>query len=394
MKFLEIKSMLHYYFPNIPVSKNLQKRIVYKNLLKKFTLTLDSMDIIKQDFKKGIVKLRTTDQDDLWYLSHLIDSGDFVRGTTTRKIKIGENENAKVVKKKITLTIEAEKIEYIPDNKVVRVNGKITEGPDDFPKGSYQNISLEISSEFSIQKVNWLKYQKDKLSEACKKKYNYLICLFDREEAMFALSKKFGFEILVRIKSDMQKKGDPTTNKSTNYYNEIIKAIETYQARNNTEKVILASPAFYREDLLKLIKDQDLKKRIVSVICSSVGEPALQELMRRPELKEVLRESRNRVENLLVEELLSQIGQDGNYSYGKKEVLNTIQAGAVSKLLLTDKFIKKEREEGNYADLDSNLKNVDNLNGEVHILSSENEAGKRVDGLGGIAAILRYKMNL
>lgn len=351
------------------------------------------MDIIKQDFKKGIVKLRITDQDDLWYLSHLIDIGDFVRGTTTRKIKIGDNDNAKVVKKKVTLTIETEKVEYIPDNQILRINGKITDGPEDFPKGSYQNISLEVGSEFTIQKVSWLKYQKDKLTEACKKKYNYLICLFDREEAMFALSKKFGFEILVRIKSDMQKKGDPTTSKSTNYYNEIIKAIETYQARNNTEKVILASPAFYREDLVKLIKDEDLKKRIVSVICSSVSEPALQELMRRPELKEVLKESRNRIENLLVEELLSEIGRDGNYSYGKKEVIGSIQAGAVSKLLLTDKFIKKEREIGNYVELDSELKTVDNLNGEVHILSSENDAGKKVDGLGGIAAVLRYKMN-
>ena len=351
------------------------------------------MDIIKQDFKKGIVKLRITDQDDLWYLSHLIDPGDFIRGTTTRKIKIGEDDNARVVKKKVTLTIEAEKIEYIPENQIVRINGKITEGPEEFPKGSYQNISLEISSEFSIQKVNWLKYQKDKLSEACKKKYNYLICLFDREEAMFALSKKFGFEILVRIKSDMQKKGDPTTNKATNYYNEIIKAIETYQARNNTEKVILASPAFYREDLLNQIKEQDLKKKIVSVVCNSVGEPALQELMRRQDLKEVLKESRNRIENLLVEELLSEIGKEGNYSYGKKEVIDSIEAGAVSKLLLTDKFIKKERELENYAELDSKLKTVDNLNGEVHILSSENDAGKKVDGLGGIAALLRYKIN-
>ena len=36
------------------------------------------MDIIHSDFKKGIVKLKVTDADDLWYLSHLIDAGDFV----------------------------------------------------------------------------------------------------------------------------------------------------------------------------------------------------------------------------------------------------------------------------------------------------------------------------
>jgi stalled ribosome rescue protein Dom34 len=31
--------------------------------------------------------------------------------------------------------------------------------------------------------------------------------------------------------------------------------------------------------------------------------------------------------------------------------------------------------------------------GEIHIISSEFDAGKKLDGLGGIGAILRYKMN-
>ncbi|MEK6900965.1 MAG: mRNA surveillance protein Pelota, partial [Nanoarchaeota archaeon] len=65
------------------------------------------MDLIRTDFKKGTVILRVTDLDDLWYLSHIIERGDVLTAKTTRKIKLGEGENAKVVKKTLTLTIEA-----------------------------------------------------------------------------------------------------------------------------------------------------------------------------------------------------------------------------------------------------------------------------------------------
>ena len=81
------------------------------------------MQLITSDFKKGFVKLKINDQDDLWYLSHLIDQGDLVRGKTTRKIKIGEGENAKSVKKTLTLSIEAETIELTENS--VRINGKV-----------------------------------------------------------------------------------------------------------------------------------------------------------------------------------------------------------------------------------------------------------------------------
>ena len=49
-------------------------------------------------------------------------------------------------------------------------------------------------------------------------------------------------------------------------------------------------------------------------------------------------------------------------------------------------------EEGKFEELDTLMKTVDGMQGEVHIISSEPESGKTIDGLGGIAAILRYKM--
>ena len=121
------------------------------------------MQIINSNFKKGQVKLKINDPEDLWYLSHLIDLGDLVTGKATRKIKIGESENAAAVKKIMTLQIEAETVELTPEGDVLRVNGKIVQEHEEAPKGSYQALALEKNSEFLLEKPQWLEYQKQKL---------------------------------------------------------------------------------------------------------------------------------------------------------------------------------------------------------------------------------------
>lgn len=346
------------------------------------------MQLITSDFKKGLVKLKVNDKDDLWYLSHLIDQGDIIKGKTTRKIKIGEGENAKSVKKTLTLSIKAEKVELTETS--LHINGKVTEGTEEVPKDSYQSITLEEASEFSIEKPQWLSYQKQKLQEACEKKYDYLLCLFDREEVLFALTKKFGYEILTTLKGEVQKKAKAVEIKK-DFQEEIIKTLEAYAQRYNPSAIILASPAFYKEDLFKKIPASNLKKKIVLATCSDISERSLDEVMRRPELAETLKHSRARQEQILVEELLKEINKNDKAAYGWKEVQEAVNSGSVLKLLLTDDFIKKKRITGNFVEVDQAMKTVDSLQGEIHIISAESDSGKKLNGLGGIAAILRYK---
>ena len=346
------------------------------------------MQLITSDFKKGSVKIKVTDQDDFWYLSHLIDQGDIIRGKTTRKIKIGDSENAKSVKKTYTLSIQAETVELTENS--VRVNGKVTEEMEDVPKGSYQSITLEEGSEFILEKEQWLSYQKQKLQEACEKKFDYLLCLFDREEVLFALTKKFGYEILTTLKGEVQRKAKAVEIKK-DFQEEIIKTLASYYERYQPSAVILASPAFYKEDLYQKIPPSRLKKKIVLATCSDISERSLDEVMRRPELAETLKHSRARQEQILVEELLKEINKNDKAAYGWSEVEEAANHGSVLKLLLTDNFIHKKRLSGEFVEVEQCMKAVDSLQGEIHIISSDSDAGKRLNGLGGIAAILRYK---
>ena len=351
------------------------------------------MKLIHQNLRKGEVKLKPESQDDLWYLSSLIDPGDLVKARTIRKVKLGEGKdvNVKIIKKPVTLKIQVEKLELNPE--ALRISGIVSEGYDDIPSGSHHTISAEMNDEILVIKEAWLKFQLDKVKEACSEKSaNILIVVMDREEALIALTKRSGFEVLVELKGEVQKKEEKASHRE-GFYSDIIKKVQEYVERYFVDNIILASPAFFKEDLVKHITDPGLRKRIVLAACSSVDNNAVNEVLKRPEVKQVLSQQRESKELVLVEGLLKEIKTEGKAAYGFKEVREASDAGAIQVLLVTDLYITKMRDEGKFEELDSIMKITDANKADIHIINSKNDAGKKLDGLGGIAAILRYRLN-
>jgi protein pelota len=351
------------------------------------------MKLLFKDIKKGEIRVKAENQEDIWYLSNIIDEGDLIKGKTLRKIKLGEKEqrNQKIIKKAVFIELKAEKIEFSID--ILKILGKITQGPEDITLGTYHSFNIEENTIISIKKEKWLKFQLEKLKEACQERISkILIVVHDREEAYFALMKKYGFQILATINGSVQKKDQEQQIKG-NFYMEIIKQIKEYTERYKIQNVILASPAFWKEDLMKELKDDELKGKIILATCSSVGKNAVEEVLKRPEAKEALKQDRISKEMNLVEKLLEEINKNNLAVYGIKETENAALAGAVNILLITDKFIQKSRQENNYGKIDNILKSVEQSKGEINIISSDHDGGKKLNGLGGIGAILRYKMN-
>lgn len=355
-----------------------------------FFLVLE-MKIIYQNLRRGEIKVKVESTDDLWYLSHIIEKGDLVKGQTIRKIRLGvEERKAKTIKKRVFISIGVEKIEFKED--LLKALGKIIECPEDIQKGNHHSFNIEIGSIITIRKDRWLKFHLDRLREATViKQPSILICVLDREEAIFALSKREGYDILNSFKGEVAKKAIDVKEKG-GFYEEIIKKLEDYICRYAVGNIIVASPAFWKEELFKRIKDEKLKNKIVLATCSSVSKNAIDEVLKRPEVKEILKQVRTAKEMNLVEELLIAIAKKGAVAYGIKETEMAANAGAVKTLLVTDKLIKKMQERGEYNQLDHIMKLVDQTKGEIHIISSEHDGGKRLDGLGGIGALLRYKI--
>src|SRR3989344_2793184 len=308
------------------------------------------MKLVHSDFKKGEAKVKIENLDDLWYLNQIIDSKDLVKGKTLRKIKVGLEGQRKQdsVKKPVFLLVEVEKVEFSKTSNILRISGTVKEGPEDIPLGSYHTFSIEENSVITIIKQNWLRFQIDKLKEASRESgAKILICVHDREEAYFALMKKYGYQLLSEIKGTVQKKDDEQKVEST-FYKDIINQLEEYNKRYELSKIILASPAFWKEDLMKQLDDDNLKNKIILATCSSVGENAINEVLKRPETEEALKQDRISKEFKLVEQLLAEISKNGMASYGLEETKNAAEAGAVRILLVTDEFIQKKRLENKY----------------------------------------------
>src|SRR3989344_6984050 len=191
------------------------------------------MKLIHSNLKKGEIKLLTQELDDLWYLSNIIEPNDYLQGKTLRKIKVASSEERakEASKKPVFLKILVEKVEFSKHNNTLRVSGIIKAAPEDIPLGDYHTFNIDENTTVEIIKEKWLKYQLDKLKEACSEtKSSILILVHDREEAYFALFKKYGYDVLLHIKGNVQKKR--AENKvSGNFYAEMQKNLEEYIER-------------------------------------------------------------------------------------------------------------------------------------------------------------------
>ena len=154
----------------------------------------------------------------------------------------------------------------------------IFEGREDVPRGTHHTFNVEIDSTITVEKEKWLDFQIEKLNEACSEKQSrILLVVFDREEAHFAHAKTYGYEYLSEIKSDLPRKGEETKTEG-NYYDNILKQIREYESRYGIEKIVIASPAFWKEYLMKKITGPELKRKIITATCSSPNQTPFYEI--------------------------------------------------------------------------------------------------------------------
>ncbi len=350
------------------------------------------MKIIKSNYKHGELVIKIENLNDLWYLSQVLEPRDIVKGKTERKISIGGKEEKRQIKRVwITLSLEVEKIEFHKYSDVLRVSGKITEGTDDIPHGQYHTINVEPGIILTITKVEWLDYQKKYIKESLENAPEFLLCVLDRDEACFALLTGQGYRILSSFKGEVENKR-VKDKKPTHFYGDVIKLIEDYNKRHKVKSIIIASPSFWKEDLLKEIKSPELKQKIIQATCNHTGQQGINEVLKRDELQTALKEDRISHEMVIVEQLLKEISLDKNAAYGMKETIKATNAGAVLTLLVTDELIRETRQKETYAGLANIMKAAQHSGAKIEIIESENPGGKKLDGLGGIGAILRYKL--
>jgi len=313
----------------------------------------------------------------------VLESGDLLTSRTLRKVTIKRgSEISGGDRKPVTLTITLEKMEHNPDSHTLRLTGPITAGPVDLVQlGSYHTLAIAIRDSISIQKQQWKRHQLDRLDRAKVKKPLLLICVLDREDAVFAMLKESGIEHLAEISSSKAKdaKGEHIDSQP-DYHSEIL----SYLQGKAVSTIVLAGPGFAAENLLNHIKqkDADLAKKVILDRTHSTGRSGITELV-KTSANRILKQTRIAGEAEIVERFLSEVHKDGLATYGHKEVRDAVRLGAVQTLLISEEKVR---------DYEPLMFDTEKQAGTVSIISDDHEAGERFLSLGGIGAILRYKV--
>ncbi|MBN2014161.1 MAG: mRNA surveillance protein pelota [Candidatus Altiarchaeota archaeon] len=352
------------------------------------------MKISAMNPRVGVVKLRIENLDDLWYLSTVVHRGDLVKTKTERRIKAKEDieRSKKAERKTVTVALRVEKADFKSDSDTYRITGIIEEGPEDLVSiGSHHTFNVEKGSELKIIKDRWSKTELDRLREAEKAalRPKILVTVVDEGEATFGLireSKTEYFELSKLIGGKYDTKG--RAERKTEFYSDAIKFMKEILEREKIAAIVVAGAGFEKEHLYRFMSEKypELREKTALENIGSHGRNGVQEVLKRAGVRKVLDEITSARDMQLMQELLKEIGKGtGLGAYGVKDIRNAANSGAVAKLLLCDDFFLKDRR-----DLEPLMETVKTLNGEVHLINHDTEAGRQLHSLGGIAALLRY----
>lgn len=330
--------------------------------------------------------------DDLWHLSHIIEKGDKVSSKTTRRIQDSSGDkirNDSGVKKTFYLEVEIENISFHIFTGKLRLTGFITKGPEDLiPIGSSHTIEVKLNTALKIKKILWSDWALKRLNKAVQssEKFYAIIISIEDDVADIGLMRQFGMEYYGPIIGNISGKRIVDKNRTRNirsFYQNIVKAVSKF---DNINTIMIVGPGFVKNDFYSFLNDNypEIAKKSILESTGTGGRVGIQEILKKGVLDKINSENVVAIETKKVNEILKEIAASSSkVVYGKKEVEAAIISGAVENLLVLDNIVRSENLE-NLMDL------VENMGGEVTVISSQHESGKQLESLGSIAAKLRF----
>ena len=355
------------------------------------------MKVLKRDLKHDMLKLLVENIDDLWHLHHVIESHDVLSGRTFRRVQSRGPEEGRGEKRPMFLKIAVERTEYHEFANILRVTGPITEGPPDASLGSYHTFGLEEGSVFSLVKPGrWGKYHLERVQTATKLRKKVLVVIVEPGEATLALVHAYGVRMLATVATNLpSKRNDPDgfTAKERDFYEDVVKAMADAIDSHEPSGTIIAGPGWAKDKLAAVFRKERPDDRAHVEGIGSAGETGVNEVIKRGTVGKLYADSRVAMEMELIERLMSSISKEDDLAtYGTDDVRYAIECGAVSHLLVTDEVFRHANASGKGDELDALMEDTAQKRGDVVIVSSEHEGGRRLEGLGGIAALLRYAL--
>lgn len=329
----------------------------------------------------GEIRLFPESLDDLWHLEHLVAPGDLVFATTLRAV---ENVSDKLrpdkpEKRPVRLGIRVERTEFHRFANRLRITGIIEHGEE---TGSYHTLNIEPGYEISVIK-RWRNVDLERIDRAVKASvYDavHILTIEEGEAELFRM-RQFGPEGVLTITTGSGKESGTETSRPA-FFERVAS-----HCSGITGPFVIAGPGFIKDDFVKYLRSANpgLSARSLVVETRRVGRGAVQDVIGLGILERIHEDIQLGNEVRLMSDLLSRIAQGLPAAYGRAEVQKAIDFGACERLLVSDTLIRDEA-------VVHMMDRAELLNAGIVVFSSAFEPGKQLEGLGGIAALLRYQI--
>lgn len=310
-----------------------------------------------------------------------------------------ENIKSKAVRTNVVAAIEKmitalRKIEKTPKNGLAIFAGNVSESEG---RADYQVFAIEPPEPMHINLYRCDQtFILEPLKEMLEAKNTYLLIVMELKDATLAYLKGSSVVPIKEIESGVMgkfKAGGQSAhrfaqireNQITFFMKKVSdKVDDIMRGKEKIAGILVGGPGAAKEDFINNYLSKEARKKVIGV--KDIGytqEQGLKELVTKSE--ELLEKESIISEKKIVDAFMFHFAKDdGLSSYGQDEVWRHLKNGTVEKLLLSDtleeeiveKFTDKAKEFGT----------------EVNLVSTEFQEGLQLKELGGIAAILRYKV--
>ncbi|KAF4280859.1 hypothetical protein CNMCM8689_001443 [Aspergillus fumigatus] len=380
----------------------------------------------------GTVTLCPEEPEDMWHAYNLIRPGDLLRASAIRRVTTthdtGTTTSSRV---HLTLEIRVKSLDFDPQSSQLHVGGTIVNETPHTKVGQHHTLDLELNRNFTLEKeigangegVGWdsiaVQMLQDAVDERGKRRAEAVAVVMQEGLAHICFIGQFQTVLKQKVEMSVPRKrqggggGDHDKGMSKFYQvtlDTLLRQMEfntsatSLTSNEPVKPVLLASPGFVAAGFQKYIQSvastttpalKRLLPSIVVVHSASGYLHSLAEVLQSPAVKTILADTKYARETKLMDDFLGHLRKETNKAiYGPREVEAAVDQGAVGRgggvLIISNRLFRSQdvAERKRWVSLVDRVRDVEG--GEVRVLSSDHESGRRLDGLGGVAALCTF----
>lgn len=359
----------------------------------------------------------------MWHAYNLIQENDRIRAKAVRRVsKTSDSGSTSSQRITLDLTIVVTSTDFDIGSGQLHVSGRVASENEHVKMGQHHTLDLELNRKFTLEKADgWDSVALEMLKEACDNDRKAELWAVVLGEGIANICMITEHQTILRQKIEVpvprkRKGGVDGHNKGMDKFFSLTLATllrqidlpnTTTTQQGKTLPLLLASPGFVASAFLVYIKaeatrttNKPLLALIPSIIIahsSSAHIHSLNEILSSPAITTKLSDTKFARETALMDKFNTLMRQDdGRAWYGPREVERAVDKGAVGRgggvLLINNALFRAQNvaERRRWVKLVDRVREVEG--GEVRVLSSLHESGKRLEGLGSVAAILTYPL--